>query len=412
MKFVKYNNLYNKFMINFDRKLSNNNRVIKILGIETSCDDTGVAIVDSNGNILGDALHSQLDVHLKYGGIIPPVARQLHRENITDVCEKALRSAGLRLRDVDAIATTLKPGLALSLMIGRNFGKYLSRVGNKPFIPIHHMEAHALTARMIEKVDFPFLVLLISGGHCLLALVKNISEFYILGKSIDDAPGEAFDKTARRLKMINLPEYWGKNGGQAIELAASKATNPEQFEFPFCMTHYRDCNFSFAGLKNSVMSHIKRQELKSKVIGDEIIPDIENLCAGFQLAIAKQISLKTKRAMAFLDMKNLIPHDQRTLIVSGGVACNNFIAKALGIVCNETGYRLVRPPPQLCMDNGIMIAWNGIERWNADAGVLRDPVEIEKVNSEARAPLGEDWTQLIKDEDIKSSNIKTRDLYP
>ncbi|XP_074109268.1 threonyl-carbamoyl synthesis 4 isoform X1 [Cotesia typhae] len=413
MKLIKFNNFLNKHFYCFNRKLSSNlGRPVKILGIETSCDETGIAIIDGDGNILGDAIHSQLDVHLKYGGIIPPVARQMHRENITDVCEKALRTAGLKLRDVDAIATTMKPGLALSLIIGRNFGKYLSKIGNKPFIPIHHMEAHALTARMIEKVDFPFLVLLISGGHCLLALVKSVTDFFVIGNTLDDAPGEALDKTARRLKLMNIPEYRGKNGGQAIELAASKATNPLQFEFPVSMAHYRDCNFSFAGLKNSVITHIKRQELNSKTIGDGVIPDIENLCAGFQLVITKQIVMKTKRAMRFLDQKKFIPDDKRTLVVSGGVASNNFIAKALGLVCDEMDYRLVRPPPQLCTDNGIMIAWNGVERWNVNAGVLRDPVEIEKAEIQARVPLGEDWTHLVPELDIKCRHLKTNELYP
>ncbi|XP_015114752.1 probable tRNA N6-adenosine threonylcarbamoyltransferase, mitochondrial [Diachasma alloeum] len=384
----------------------------RILGIETSCDDTGIAIVDGAGRILGDALHSQQSTHLQYGGIIPPVARELHRKNITDVCERALREANLRVRDVDAIAVTVMPGLALSLMIGRSFGQYLSKIGNKPLIPIHHMEAHALTARMSEKVDFPFLVLLISGGHCMLALVKDVADFYLLGTSVDDAPGEALDKTARRLKMRNLPEYADKNGGAAIELAASKATDPFQFEFPAPMTHYRDCSFSFSGLKNSADRMILKMERGHDVLGDGVIPDLENFCAAFQLCVAKHIGHRTKRAMMFLDRRELLPQDKKTLVVSGGVACNNFIARSLQTICSEMGYRFVRPPPKFCMDNGIMIAWNGIERWNADVGVLRDPIEIEKLEFQSRAPLGIDWTDVVRGDDIPCRTIRSKELYP
>ncbi|KAK0176523.1 hypothetical protein PV328_000649 [Microctonus aethiopoides] len=395
------------------RKYCNNElaRPIKILGVETSCDDTGIAIVDNTGTILGESLHSQTPTHISFGGIIPPIAREFHRKNITDVCEQALKNAGLKLRDIDAIATTVKPGMSLSLMIGKNFGKYLSRIGNKPFIPIHHMEAHALTARMKEDVNFPYLVLLISGGHCLLALVESVTKFHLLGTTMDDAPGEAFDKAARRLKMHNIFEYRNKNGGVAIEMAAKKATDPLQFKFPPTMPHYRDCNFSFSGLKNSVTRQIQKLEIDFNITADEIIPDINNLCAGFQLAVAKHIASKTKRAMLFLDNENLIPNENRTLVMSGGVACNNFIAKVLGIVCNQQNYRLVRPPPQLCMDNGVMIAWNGMERWKIDAGVLRDPEEIERIDHESRAPLGDDWTSRVKEAHIQCSTIKNKDIY-
>ncbi|XP_063988908.1 tRNA N6-adenosine threonylcarbamoyltransferase, mitochondrial [Diachasmimorpha longicaudata] len=405
------NSLSNFFQRGRSRKFGGG-KGVKVLGIETSCDDTGVAIVDDSGRILGEALHSQQSTHLQYGGIIPPVARDLHRKNITDVCEKALRQANLRVRDVDAIAVTVKPGLALSLMIGRNFGQYLSKIGNKPFIPVHHMEAHALTARMSEQVDFPFLVLLISGGHCLLALVKDVADFYLLGTSVDDAPGEALDKIARRLKIRNIPDYADINGGAAIELAASRATNPFQFEFPVLMSHYRDCNFSFAGLKNSAASTIQKLERDYDIVGDRIIPDLENFCASVQLCIAKHIGHRTKRAMMFLDRRELLPQDKKTLVVSGGVACNNFIAKSLEIICNEMEYRFVRPPRKLCMDNGTMIAWNGIERWNANVGVLRDAVEIEQVEFQCRAALGTDWTNLVREESIPCKTVKSRELYP
>uniref|UniRef100_A0A9L0S4U6 N(6)-L-threonylcarbamoyladenine synthase n=1 Tax=Equus caballus TaxID=9796 RepID=A0A9L0S4U6_HORSE len=165
-----------------------------VLGIETSCDDTAAAVVDETGNVLGEAIHSQTEVHLKTGGIIPPVAQQLHRENIQRIVQEALSASKVSPSELSAVATTIKPGLALSLGVGLSFSLQLVNQLKKPFIPIHHMEAHALTIRLTNKVEFPFLVLLISGGHCLLALVRGVSDFLLLGKSLDIAPGDMLDK--------------------------------------------------------------------------------------------------------------------------------------------------------------------------------------------------------------------------
>uniref|UniRef100_A0A8D1WIE9 N(6)-L-threonylcarbamoyladenine synthase n=1 Tax=Sus scrofa TaxID=9823 RepID=A0A8D1WIE9_PIG len=171
-----------------------------VLGIETSCDDTAAAVVDETGNVLGEAIHSQTEVHLKTGGIIPPVAQQLHRENIQRIVQEALSASKVSPSELSAVATTVKPGLALSLGVGLSFSLQLVDQLKKPFIPIHHMEAHALTIRLTNKVEFPFLVLLISGGHCLLALVRGVSDFLLLGKSLDIAPGDMLDKVLRRGK--------------------------------------------------------------------------------------------------------------------------------------------------------------------------------------------------------------------
>ncbi|XP_046830870.1 probable tRNA N6-adenosine threonylcarbamoyltransferase, mitochondrial isoform X3 [Vespa crabro] len=335
-----------------------------ILGIESSCDDTGCGIVDSNGNILGEAINSQCLLHSKYGGIIPTIAKNMHRQHITEVCEKALRSANLKLRDIDAIATTVKPGLSLSLQIGEKFGKYLAVLGNKPFIPIHHMQAHALTVRITEKVDFPYLVLLISGGHSLLVVVQNVQKFIILGSSMNNAPGEILDKS------------------------------------------YQDCRFSFSGILTTCINHITEEEKKHNIIADMIIPDVYNLCASLQLAITKHLCHKTQRAIEFLDYINLIPEDKRTLVISGGVACNNFIAKALDIICSELNYKLVRTPPRLCTDNGVMIAWNGVEKWISGIDILRNESEIKNVTVETKAAIGEDWTERVQFSKLKCKRIK------
>ncbi|XP_034186912.1 threonyl-carbamoyl synthesis 4 [Osmia lignaria lignaria] len=383
-----------------------------ILGVESSCDETGCGIVDSTGTILGEAISSQQLNHLNFGGIIPTIAQMLHRDNITKVCEDALQSANLKLRDVDAIATTVKPGIRPSLGIGTKFGKYLAKIGNKPFIPIHHMEAHALTARIQEKVDFPYLVLLISGGHCLLGIVESTNKFYLLGTTKDNAPGEVFDKIARRLKLRNIPEFNTLSGGQALEIAASKATDINQFAFSPIMTRLYDCNFSFAGIQSTCKRYIQFEEEKHNIIADMLIPDVYNLCAAFQLAAITHVCQRTQRAMKFIEKMSLFPENKRTLVISGGVACNNLLAKALSIVCSELGYKFIRTPPKLCTDNGIMIAWNGVEKWITGTDIITDPCEIEKVEIEPKASFGENWIQRVQAANVKCEWIPIkRKLY-
>lgn len=343
-----------------------------------------------------------------FGGVVPSIAQLIHKNNITKICEDALRNANLKLKDIDAVATTVKPGIEMSLNVGIEFGKYLAKIGNKPFIPIHHMEAHALTVRMKEKVDFPYLVLLISGGHCLLGIAANVNKFYLLGTTIDTAPGEVFDKIARRLKLRNIPEYSTFNGGLAIESAAKKATDIDQFTFPPVLTQYRDCNFSFSGLLNKCKLYIEHEEQKHNIVADMVIPDVYNLCAAFQLAIILHICHRTQRAMEFIDKMLLFPNNKRTLVISGGVACNNFLSRALNIVCSELDYKFIRTPPKLCTDNGIMIAWNGVEKWTTDTDIIRDPYEIDNVKAEGSATFGEDWIQKIESANIKCKWLKIR----
>ncbi|XP_049801940.1 tRNA N6-adenosine threonylcarbamoyltransferase, mitochondrial isoform X3 [Schistocerca nitens] len=274
-----------------------------VLGIETSCDDTGCAIVDNKGKILGEALHSQQQVHLDFGGIIPPVAKKLHQEHIEKVVQDALKASHLNMDDIDAVAATVKPGLPLSLVVGMNYGKELCRKFAKPFIPVHHMEAHTLTIRMIQKVDFPFLVLLISGGHCLLAIAQAVDKYLLLGHSIDDAPGEALDKTARRLKLQNIPEFSKLSGGQAIEKASERG-NLLAFAFPSPMSDYRNCDFSFAGLKNVVTRHILHEEAENEQIvrdtkcdiGDTIPTNTEKT-RQLQLGLANEVESKSVKPL-------------------------------------------------------------------------------------------------------------------
>ncbi|XP_038210826.1 probable tRNA N6-adenosine threonylcarbamoyltransferase, mitochondrial [Zerene cesonia] len=288
-----------------------------IFGIETSCDDTGCAIIDDNGQLLSEKLHCQNLIHLRNGGIIPDVAQDLHRRYIEPTVSDTLEQANVSMDDISAIAVTLQPGLPLSLAIGMKYAKHLSRRFNKPLIPIHHMEAHALVARMEHNISFPYLTLLISGGHCLLAVVEDVNKFKLLGQSIDSAPGEVFDKVSRRMKLRNIPEYSKMSGGQAVEVAASKATNPHMFKLPLPLADYKDCNFSFNGLKTATTLNLFRKEREHKIKADGLIPEVNDLCAALLMAITRHLVHRTQRAIEFCRQRNLIAMDKGQLVVSG-----------------------------------------------------------------------------------------------
>lgn len=371
-----------------------------VLGIESSCDDSGAAIVSRDGTVLGEDVHSQQNNHLKFGGIIPPVAQEFHRDHIENVVQRTLEQANMSCGDLDAIAVTNRPGLPLSLLVGVRYAKHLGRKFNKPIIPIHHMEAHALMARMTNKVPFPFVCILISGGHSLLTLVKNTKQFYLLGKTLDDAPGEAFDKIARRLKLRNLPEYAWISGGRAIELAAASSTNMAKYDFPLPLSHYRDCQFSFAGLKNTATRHILQQENQLSLAPDSILPDYNDLCAAFLNASARHIAQRTLRAIRFCEKQSLIqPGDPKTLVISGGVACNDFIYQTVSKMAESVGYVTVRPLKKHCTDNGVMIAWNGVEKFAVGQDIVLD---YDSVDIVGKTPLGVSLIEMVKDANIPS----------
>uniref|UniRef100_A0A8C6GF50 N(6)-L-threonylcarbamoyladenine synthase n=1 Tax=Mus spicilegus TaxID=10103 RepID=A0A8C6GF50_MUSSI len=373
-----------------------------VLGIETSCDDTGAAVVDETGNVLGEALHSQTQVHLKTGGIVPPVAQQLHRENIQRIVEETLSASRITPSDLSAIATTIKPGLALSLGVGLSFSLQLVNRFKKPFIPIHHMEAHALTIRLTNKVEFPFLVLLISGGHCLLALVQGVSDFLLLGKSLDIAPGDMLDKVARRLSLIKHPECSTMSGGKAIEHLA-KDGNRFHFTINPPMQNAKNCDFSFTGLQHITDKLITHKEKEEGIEKGQILSSAADIAAAVQHATACHLAKRTHRAILFCKQKNLLSPANAVLVVSGGVASNLYIRKALEIVANATQCTLLCPPPRLCTDNGIMIAWNGIERLRAGLGVLHD---VEDIRYEPKCPLGVDISREVAEAAIKVPRLK------
>lgn len=383
------------------RKLTHDGALV--LGIESSCDDTGAAVVDLNGMILGESLHSQKEVHLKTGGIIPTVAQQLHREHIERVVTEALSQSCVSPEQLSAVAVTVKPGLALSLGAGLEFGRCFVRRYCKPFIPIHHMEAHALTVRLTERVEFPFLVLLISGGHALLTVARGVDDFLLLGQTLDEAPGDTLDKIARRLSLINHPLCSSLSGGQALELLAQ--SGDRRFNFTTPLHHSRDCNFSFAGLRNQVCLTIKRKEEEEGISPGTLLSCVSDIAASVQYTVACHLAKRTHRAILFCRSHRLIPENQAALVVSGGVACNQYIRKALSLITGREGLRLHCPAPKLCTDNGVMIAWNGVERLRENKGVLSPDVDIRY---KPKAPLGTDISAAVTAAAIRVPAMKMR----
>ncbi|XP_069790796.1 tRNA N6-adenosine threonylcarbamoyltransferase, mitochondrial-like isoform X2 [Narcine bancroftii] len=373
-----------------------------VLGIETSCDDTAAAVVAERGRVLGEALHSQKETHLKTGGIIPPVAQRLHREHLDRVVKEAMDNSGVSLNELTAIATTIKPGLALSLRVGLEYSLKLIEQYEKPFIPIHHMEAHALTIRMLQAVEFPFLVLLISGGHSLLAVVRGVDDFLLLGQTLDEAPGDTLDKVARRLSLKNHPACCTMSGGEAIEYLA-RTGNRLHVEITQPMSRHLDCDFSFSGLRNQVNQIIIKKEKEEGIQSGQLLSCVNDIAATVQHTVAVHLARRTHRAILFCKKEDLLPQSNPALVVSGGVASNEYIIKVLQIVTDANGISLKCPPPKLCTDNGIMIAWNGIERLRAGIGVLNKP---KTIRYEPKAPLGINLSEQVRKAALKVPHLK------
>ncbi len=319
-----------------------------VLGIETSCDETAAAIVSSEGDIIAETVLSQLEDHRPFGGVVPEVAARAHLEYVDVVVSKTMAKADLSFHELDAVAATGGPGLIGGVIVGIMTAKAIAASCNLPFLAINHMEGHALSARLSKagKVPFPYLLLLISGGHCQLLNVKGCGKYKRLGTTIDDALGEAFDKTA---KMLGI----GYPGGPAVEAAAKKG-NAARFALPRPMKGRPGCDFSFSGLKTAVR-HIAL-ELPE---GPFLKTDIADLCAGFQVAAGDVLADRTNNAL------DIIISDHpcgNSLVVAGGVAANQFLRKRLQILANKRSVELIAPPISLCTDNGAMIAWAAIER--------------------------------------------------
>lgn len=332
----------------------------------------------------------------------------MHRQNIERVVNETFARSDLSVKDVDAIAVTNRPGLSLSLSVGLRYAKHLARSYGKPIIPVHHMEAHALTVRASHKVQYPYLCLLASGGHCLLTIVHNVNSFDLMGESLDDAPGEAFDKIARELKLRNIPQYEWLCGGQAIEIASSGANDPDRFAFPLPLARQRNCQFSFAGLKNTAKRHISKTELELGLHPDQVMPNHEDFCAGFLRAIVRHLCHRTQRAIEYCEDTSLFAQNSRKqLVFSGGVACNDFAFKALTEMAAHFGYEVHRPEPKYCTDNGLMIAWNGIEKWISDEEHLKT-TNIDSIITHPKCPLGNNIIGRVEEASIACKWVKLK----
>ncbi|XP_054643464.1 tRNA N6-adenosine threonylcarbamoyltransferase, mitochondrial isoform X3 [Dunckerocampus dactyliophorus] len=294
--------------------------------------------------------------------------------------------------------------MALSLGIGLEFSQRFVRQNNKPFIPIHHMEAHALTVRMFEPVSFPFLVLLISGGHSLLAVARGVDDFLLLGHTLDEAPGDSLDKVARRLSLIRHPQCSTLSGGQAIELLA-KDGDRTRFSFRTPMGQSYDCCFSFAGLRNQINMTIMKKEAEEGIECGTLLSCVNDIAAATQHTVACHLAKRTHRAILFCKANGLLPSLCPTLVLSGGVASNQYIRKALRIITDSTGLCLLCPPAKFCTDNGVMIAWNGVERLREGTGILPPNADI---SYEPKAQLGVDLTAAVKAAAIRLPSVRMK----
>jgi len=340
-----------------------------VLGIETSCDETAAAVVlrtaDGRGRILSNVVRSQWEKHRPYGGVVPEIAARAHVECLDAIVRQAVLEAGIDWSGLSAVAATAGPGLAGGLIVGLVTAKTLALAHGLDFLAVNHLEAHALTVGLTEGRAPPYLVLLMSGGHTQLLLVEEVGRYARIATTIDDALGEAFDKTATLLGL-------GQPGGPAVERAAATG-NPHRFRLPRPMLGRDDPNFSFAGLKTAVRTIVAAAAPLTAT-------DVADLCAAFQLAAAESLGDRTRRAMATCAPR-LAGTETPTLVIAGGVAANQAIRQTLDRLAQSSGWRLSVPPAPLCTDNAAMVAWAGAER---HARGHRDPFDAP---ARARWPL-------------------------
>jgi N6-L-threonylcarbamoyladenine synthase len=340
-------------------------RALTVLGIETSCDETACAVVrgaaPGPGEILSNIVFSQLDAHRPYGGVVPEIAARAHVERLDGIIEEALAAANVRLGDLDAVAATAGPGLIGGVMVGLTTAKALALAAGKPLVAVNHLEAHALTARLTEGVEFPFLLLLISGGHCQLLAVEGVGKFRLYGTTIDDAVGEAFDKVA---KLLGLPYP----GGPRVEALAAGG-NAKAYPLPRPMRGREGADFSFSGLKTAV-----------RLIADAGNLDTADMAASFQAAVVDILTDRTSAAIRRF-RGDFPAAENPALVLAGGVASNGAIRAALNAQAAAAGFQIKIPPPRLCTDNAAMVAWAGVEY--GQLGIFDDM----GVSPKARWPL-------------------------
>jgi N6-L-threonylcarbamoyladenine synthase len=340
---------------------------ITFLGIETSCDETAAAVIRENdkgtADILSNIVSSQIEEHKKFGGVVPELAARAHLENIEYIIDTVLKESKISIDEIDGVAATAGPGLIVCLTVGLNIGKSIAAFSNKPFIGMNHLEGHALSPGLEKKIKFPYLLLLISGGHTQFLIVEDVNKYEQLGTTIDDALGEAFDKTA---KMLDL----GYPGGPSVE-KFSKLGDKKFFKLPEPIINKAGCNLSFAGLKTAVLRESK------KINGEKKLK--YNLAASFQNTINKILYKKTKVAVEMFRKKTKKENFQ--FIVAGGVAANKTIRDNLSTLSNEMNFETIYPDLKFCGDNAAMIAWAGIQRFK------KNMIDDVNVSAKSRWPL-------------------------
>ncbi len=319
-----------------------------ILGIETSCDETAASLITENEEgfpvVLSNIVSSQVEVHKEFGGVVPELAARSHIEKIDWIVKKAINISGRKIEEIDAVASTAGPGLIVCLSVGLSFGKAFALAMNKPFIAVNHLEGHALSPKLNTNLDYPYLLLLISGGHSQYLNVQNLGKYKRLGTTIDDALGEAFDKTAKLLG-IEFP------GGSQIEILSEKG-NPKKYDLPKPIFNKGGCNLSFAGLKTAIL------KISKTIKSDQ---EKYDLAASFQKTIEEILYKKTK--IAFKEFEKINKPKRKIFVVAGGVAANKKIRNMLINLCLENNYESIFPPISLCGDNAAMIAMVGLEKF-------------------------------------------------
>jgi N6-L-threonylcarbamoyladenine synthase len=316
-----------------------------ILGIESSCDDTAVAIVDSDRNILSNLVSSQIAQHAKFGGVVPEIAARSHIEVLPLLFKQALLEANVTAHQLDAVAVTAGPGLIGGVIVGMMFAKGIAAVAHKPFIPVNHLEGHALTIRLTHDISFPYLLVLVSGGHTQILIVEGAGQYQLLATTIDDAIGETFDKTARMLGA-------GHPGGPIIEQLALKG-DPHSFTLPKPLCNSKSAsNFSFSGLKTAVKQIVDRHVLTNQFQAD--------IAASLQYTVTEILIYKLEQSLAIFSERHPCA---KHVVIAGGVASNQYIRSHLQTHLLNKGFEFIAPPPALCTDNAAMIAWAGIERF-------------------------------------------------
>ncbi len=335
------------------------------LGIESSCDETSVGVVKVQGNntyILANKIITQLETHKKYGGVVPEIAAREHVGVIDTAIKDTLKECNVNLKDIDVVASTQGPGLVGGLLVGSVAGKALAIALQKPFLPINHLHGHALSPLIENNISFPYLLLLISGGNCLITIIKNELECEIIGQTIDDAPGEAFDKVARMLGL-------GYPGGPIIEKLA-KQSQEHDIVFPTPLKNSKDLNLSFSGLKTAVLNKIQKYDNISSV-------EVENICNAFQKSVANSLAYKIGYA---IKTHGNIFNNSKVVAVAGGVSANNYIASVIQNHISSSGFKLVKPSMQYCVDNGAMIAYTASKIYSFNNKILDNNFLSLKVN--------------------------------